>query len=255
MPYEISIILRGNKSSRMVYFFLKLITMKSLLLFLFAILVAGSLFSQNSRHINKVTRDKTGYVKEYETTNFAFALNNGTALNVYDKKTRPVLGETQSLILGITFFYKDFFFSSEFRPVIEHFNANKKILIFSYSGDYVGLVDANVFNYALRAGYSYNFGNDFGFEPYAGFLRTNFHIFDDEIRKKADINKGNGFSAGVMLNKFFKLRGYGNYFIVYLDNSINYSGMARIHPELGNIFLSAELGVAVKFWATKRKTD
>lgn len=239
----------------MVYFFLKLITMKSLLLFLIAILVAGSLFSQNSRHINKVTRDKTGYVKEYETTNFAFALNNGTALNFYDKKSKSIFGETQSIIFGASFFYNNFFVMADFRPVIVYIHNKDRILNFPPSKNFEGSYEITILNFTHRFGYTYNLGGDFGFEPYAAYLRTNFILADEDLRKNLKINKGNGFSAGVKINKYFKLKGFGNYFVVYIDNNINYSGMERIHPVLGNIFYSAELGVAVKFWATKRKTD
>jgi hypothetical protein len=229
--------------------------MKKIILLLICSLAANIAFSQTSRHTNKITRDKTGYVKEYETTDFAFSINNGTALNIYDKKSNSILGKTQSIIFGATVFYNNFFVMADFRPVIVYIRNKNRILNFPPSQNFEGSYEITIFNFTHRFGYTYNLGGDFGIEPYAAYLRTNFVLADEDLRKNLNIKKGNGFTAGVKINKYFKLKGFGNYFVVYLDNNINYSGMKRIHPALGNSFYSVEVGIALKSWISRRKID
>lgn len=227
--------------------------MKRITLLLICSLTVNFSFSQISRHTNKITHDKSGYVREYETTDFAYSINGGTAFNIYDKKTNSIFGKTQSVVFGATFFYKNFFIKADFRPVIVH--EKKSTLYFPASEPFEGIHDLTIFNFTHRIGYTYNLGGDFGIEPYAAYLRTNFSIIDDDLSKNLNLKKGNGFTAGVVINKYFKLKKFGNYFVIYIDNSINYSGMGKIHPALGNSFYSLELGVALKYWISQRKFD
>lgn len=229
--------------------------MKKIILVLICSLAANVVFSQTSRHTNKITRDKTGYVKEYETTDFAFSINSGTAINFYDKSTRTFTGNTQSVFFSTSLFYSDYFITFEYRPSIKFLTSQKGVLIFSNNSSIEGFFEANIVNSKFRLGHTYNFGNDFGIEPYAAYLLTNMYIYDDDVRKAINLKKGSGITAGFVINKYFKLKGFGNYFVVYLDNNINYSGMKQIHPALGNSFYSVEVGIAFKSWISRRKID
>lgn len=229
--------------------------MKRIYLLLIFGFAAGFTFSQNSRHIKKIIPDKTGYVKEYETTDFAYSINGGTAFNIYDKETNSIIGKTQSVIFGLTFFYNNFFIQADFRPVIEYSNNKYSILFFPASQPVEGIHDITMFNFTHRIGYTFNLGGDFGIEPYAAYLRTNLYIADNDARKKLNIKKGNGFTAGVRINKYIRQNSFGKYLVFYIDNNINYSGMKRIHPALGNSFYSIEIGIAFKYWISKQKFD
>lgn len=229
--------------------------MKRIFLLLLCCMAVSITFSQNSRHKKKVTIDRSGYAREFETTDFAYSVNIGTAVNIYDQRTESILGNSQSFIIGFIGYYKDFFVMTDFRPVVVNLGNKNNILYFPANEAFEGNYEYTIFNFTYRFGKTYNLSSDFGIEPYVGYLRTNLFVQDDEIRKNLNIKKGNGFVAGVKFSKYFKQNKFGKYFVIYLDNNINYSGMKNIHPALGNSFYSIELGVALKSWIIQRIID
>lgn len=212
-------------------------------------------YAQQSKIKNKIGFDKSGNETEYKTTDFGYGFTGGGSYNFYDKKTSRYFGNTTAVVLGGSFFYDNFFAGIKIKPVIRYSDGPKEILYFENENFSPNtFFKVNIFTTQVSIGYSYNLASDITVEPYIGYLNNNFYAVEDSIQEQFDFNKARGLTAGFSINKYFKLKNYGKYFIIYLDNNINYSNFSKYHPALGNYYYSMEIGIAFKEWFIRKKS-
>ncbi len=211
-------------------------------------------YSQISRLKSKIGFDKSGNETEFEVTDFGYGLHAGGAYNFYDNKTSRFIGNTTSAVFGTSFFYRNFFAGIELKPVVRYSEEQKEILFFIDEDFGQNMFfKSNIFTTQIFAGFSYHLASDISFEPYIGYLNNNFYVVEDSIQDRFDFNKARGLTAGLVISKYFKLKTYGEYFIIYLDNNFSYSNFSNYHPSLGNHYYSVELGIALKKWFVRKK--
>jgi len=100
--------------------------------------------------------------------------------------------------------------------------------------------------FSIMSGYKFNIKYNLSFEPYIGYLITDFRVINE---KDLNINFGNakvnGITAGFVFNKLFPL-GDDAYFVLYLNNNLNYANYKKVNNGFGNYFYGISIGFGLR---------
>lgn len=203
-------------------------------------------FTQINKHSSKIEFDKRGNEIKYELTNYALQLSTGNSFNYFDKTTKKYLGNFKGSTYRLNFFYKNLFIGLDYKPVLKIISEQQDTIYFDHT-QYQNNAKVRMYRTDITTGYTINLPYNFSIEPYVGILATSFRIVNkDELDDNFELDKTRGLASGFIINKYIKLRSYGSFIVIYLDNNINYTNLNNFHPYLGNTLFSFEIGLAFK---------
>lgn len=101
------------------------------------------------------------------------------------------------------------------------------------------------------AGYSLNLKYNFCLEPYVAITSNKFYVVnEDSLGKHYQIPQVAGFTAGIGLNKYFRLKEF-QFMSVFVRYGHGFSNFKKVNNDLGTGYSEWSFGVAYKGFAKK----
>ena len=166
----------------------------------------------------------------------------------YNAKTKNWLGNHNGGMLGLGIAYMDFTVGARFKPA----TVNPKRELY-FSGELLTTAaDVNPVKVEYDVSYSINLKHNLSIEPYVALTRNSFFVInEDELGKKYDINKTNGFTIGAAVNKYIHIKDF-QFSSVFARYGYGLSDFRRINSDLGVGYSDLVIGIAYKGFGKQR---
>jgi hypothetical protein len=181
--------------------------------------------------------------KKFRLSNFAIQIGGGGSKLFHDNKTEKYLGNYWCNSSHFDIFYKKFFFGGSLRV------GTLKIIDSLDVGDrrVSGSSELDIFNFSLTLGYNITIANSISITPYMGLLSSSLSVpFDYHNMKRST-----GLTTGFAVHKYFTVRPKRQ-LGVFLGGNYNLSNYHDWNRNLGDYFISLDLGVEYKFWILQK---
>lgn len=160
----------------------------------------------------------------------------------YNAKTENWLGNHNGPLLGLTIAYGNFNFGVKFKPATVRPKQN-----LDFNGEQLtnnAKLNPNKIDYDFS--YSVDFKHNISLEPYIAFTANSFPVVnEEELGKTYHINKTKGFTAGVALNKYFRLKDF-QFFSVFAKYGYGLTDFKKVNSSLGFGYSDIAIGIAYK---------
>lgn len=160
----------------------------------------------------------------------------------YNARTKLWLGNHNGAIFGLVFAYKNFNLGFHFKPATVSPGSE---LIFN--GDTLRKnAQLNPIKIECDLSYSIDFKYNFSMEPYIGFTRNSFHVINEEdINKTYTIPNSFGMTAGVTINKYFKLKEL-KFISLFVRYGYGLTDFKKTNDQLGTGYSDLAIGLSYK---------
>lgn len=166
----------------------------------------------------------------------------GYASPIYNGTTQQWLGSHASMPLGLAFSYGNFNLGVRAKPSL--MQPRSDIVIDGQVLDKEMRV--NPAKIDIYAGYTFNLGANFSFEPYAGITRHSCEVYDEEkFNKHFSLSPFTGLHAGATINKYFRLRDV-QHLGVFAGYSYGWAKFEKWQPTLEGNYSEWMVGVVFK---------
>jgi hypothetical protein len=180
-------------------------------------------------------------------SNFGFRIEVAVSNYYYSQKVEQWLGNHWGPNFNFVFVYDKVNVGFRFKPATV---IPKKELVFN-SDTLTKAAMLNPVKIDFYLGYSVDFKYKISIEPYLGFSRTIFQVInEDSLNKKYSIPSAKGFSSGIVINKYFRIKKY-QYISVFASSGYSFVDYRKVNKNLDTGYFEWTIGVAYKIFGEK----
>ena len=175
-------------------------------------------------------------------TDFGIRIEMGYERFFYNPKTQAWLGNHEGYMAGIAVAYHNFSFGAKakvatVRPETE----------LTFDGELLtAAAKLNPVKIDYDVSYDFNLRYNFTLAPYVAYTTSEFRVINqDSLGRHYDIPKRRGFTAGIALNKYFRIKDF-EFFGLFVRWSYGFTNFEKVHPDLGRGYSNLTFGIAYK---------
>ena len=230
--------------------------MRNLPLFIFLLFLPARVCAQEYNRnpvcgTDTISRDyehlKNGRVQDrgFECTkpsDFGIRFELGYDRFSYNPKTQAWLGNHNGALGGVAIAYRNISFGAKVKLATVHPQGDLRFNGEALTPD----AELNPVKIDYDVSYDFNLRYNFTLAPYVAYTTSEFIVINqDSLGEHYAIPKRRGFTAGIALNKYFKIKDF-QFFGLFARWGYGFTNFEKVHPDLGYGYSNLTFGIAYK---------